>query len=143
MWLLIWFGTICLCKVSHIILVPLRRIVLLRKWSVILVFYCFAFCCVILVCVCLYFVFIIIFVADVFKRPPGVDSPYVCRLIVVLDLEIHCMCSVLKRRGDYVKTLYSRCFSMEYTWSVCRDLAGVYFSTYAFWKLWLFFDATN
>ena len=39
------------------------------------------------------------------------------------------MCSDLKRRGDYVKTSCPPCFSMEYMWSVCRDLAGGFFST--------------
>ena len=54
----------------------LRRMVLLRKWRVILVFYCLVFYCVILVCsICLYFAFIIIFVTEVFERPSGEDSP--------------------------------------------------------------------
>ena len=56
------------------------------------------------------------------------------------------MCSVMKQRGDYLKTLCLRCFSMEYTWSVCRDLAGGFFSTDVFWNLWfilLFTQWTN
>ena len=63
-------GTICLRKASrNFFLDHLRGIVSLRKWRVILVFYCLVFYCVILVCcVFLYFVFIITFVTEVFKR---------------------------------------------------------------------------
>ena len=42
---------------------------------------------------------------------------------------MHCTCSDLKQRGYYVKTSCPPCFSMEYTWSVCRDLVGGFFST--------------
>ena len=38
------------------------------------------------------------------------------------------MCSDLKRRGDYVKMSCPPWFGMEYMWSVCRDLAGGFFS---------------
>ena len=70
-------GTINVCIVSHIfILGHLRGMVLLRKWRVILVFYCLVFYGGILVCtVCLYFVFIIIFVTEVFETPSREDSP--------------------------------------------------------------------
>ena len=97
--------------------------VLLRKWRVIFAFYCLVFYCVILVCgVCLYFVFIIIFVTEVFERLSGEDCLQLFRFIIVLALQIHCICSHLKGRGDYVKTSCPPCFSMEYTWKVCRDL---------------------
>ena len=46
------------------------------KWRVILVFCCLVFYSVILACsVWLYFVFFIVFVTDVFGRPPGENSP--------------------------------------------------------------------
>ena len=51
----------------------------------------------------------------------------------------HCVCSVLKRRGDYVKTSSPRCFDVEYTWGVCRYLTGGFFSTDVFRKLCLFY----
>ena len=38
-----------------------------------------------------------------------------------------------------VKTFCQCCFHVEYTWSVCRNLNGGFFSTDVFWKLWLFF----
>ena len=130
-------GTICLCIVSRILSWIFE--VLLCKWSVILVFYCLLFYCVILVCsVCLYFVFFIIFVTEVFER-----LFLVCRFLIDLALWIHCVCSVSKWRGYYVKTGCPRCFDVEYTWSVCRNLAGGFFSTDVFWKLWLFFYAIN
>ena len=54
----------------------LKGMVLLRKWRVILVFYCLVFYCIILVCsVWLYFVFFIVFVTEVFERPFGENSP--------------------------------------------------------------------
>ena len=40
-----------------------------------------------------------------------------------------------KRRGDDVKTSCPTCFGMEYLWSVCRGLAGGFFSTDAFCKI--------
>ena len=53
----------------------LKGMVLLRKWRVILVFYCLVFYCIILVCsVWLYFVFFV-FVTEVFERPSGGNSP--------------------------------------------------------------------
>ena len=78
--LLLWFllrsGIICLSIVSLIWSWFLRVMILLRKWRVILVFYCLVFYCVILVCsVCLYFVSFIIFVTEVFERTSGEDSP--------------------------------------------------------------------
>ena len=42
------------------------------------------------------------------------------------------MCSDLKRHEDYVKTSCPPWSGMEYTWSVCRDLAGGFFSTDVF-----------
>ena len=58
--------------------------VLLRKWRVILVFYCLVFYCVILVCcVCLHFAFVVIFVTEVFERPSGGESSWLCRFIIV------------------------------------------------------------
>ena len=128
-------GTIRLCIIiSRIYLLSggsLMGMVLLRKWSVILIFYCLAFYFFILLCcVCLLActLFLSFFVTIVFERTSGGDSPQLCRFIFVLALEIHRLCSILKRRGDYMKTSYPRCFGVEYTWSVCRDLAGGYFS---------------
>ena len=77
-------------------------------------------CCISSLCLfaCLCFVSIITFVTVVFERLPSTgDSPKLFRFIFVLVLEIYCMCSVLKRRGDYMKTSYPPCFGVEYTWS--------------------------
>ena len=94
-------------------------------------------------CSCFYFLFIITLVSEVFKRPSEWDSRQLCRFIIGLALKRHCMCFALKLRVDYVKTSFRRCFGMEYTWSVFRNLTGDYFSTDVFWKLWLFFDAIH
>ena len=53
----------------------LREMVLFRKWSIILLFYCLVFCHIGLLCrlACLYFVFIISFVTEIFERPSGGD----------------------------------------------------------------------
>ena len=69
--------------------------------------------CVCGVCVCVY---IYIYI-------------YLCMYIYIYI--IYYVCSVLKRRGDYVETC-PRCFGVEYTWSVCRNLAGGFFSTDVF-----------
>ena len=45
--------------------------------------------------------------------------------IIVLALEIHCVCSILKRCGDYVKTLFPRWFRVEYTWSFYKALLKI------------------
>ena len=82
---------------------------------------------------CLYFVFIIIFVTETFERPSGGDSSWLCHFIFVLALEIQSVCSTLKRHGEYMmKMLCPCCFGVEYTWSICRNLAGDYFCTDAF-----------
>ena len=72
--------------------------------------------------VCLLVCTVFIFVTEIFERPSGGDSPWLCRVIIVLALEIHYMCSVLKRLGGYVKTSFPRCFVVEYTWNVCKDI---------------------
>ena len=53
----------------------------------------------------------------------------------IFDIFLKFLCVrrfVLKRRADYVKTLCPHYFDMEYTWSVCRNLAGDFFSTVCF-----------
>ena len=61
------------------------------------------------------------------------------RFFIVLALQIYCVSSMLKRRGHYLKTWCPRCWDVEYTWSVCRNLAGGFPSTDIFWRIWLFF----
>ena len=108
----------------------LKGMVLLRKWRVILVFYCLVFYWVILVCsFYLYFVFFIIFVTEVFERFSGE------RLSLVMPF-YYCFSSkntlCVPYLNDLQKTSCHRCFDVKHTWSVCRNLAGGFFSTDVF-----------
>ena len=122
--------TICLCIISRIYLLSGGFFEEDGSTSQMesyfrILFFSILLCHIGLLCLfaCLYFVFIIIFLTEVFEGPSGGDSPQLSCFIFVLALKIHCVCSVLKRRGDYMKTPYPRCFGVENTWSVCKDLA--------------------
>ena len=124
----------------------LRGMVLLRKWSVILLFYCLVFYCVILVCcVCMLVVicFSCYFCNWSFRKTLWRKLSFVMLFYFCLSPRNTLLCSVLKQCEEYVKTLFRRCFVVECTWSVDTDLAGDYFSSDAFWKLCQFFFATN
>ena len=141
MWLLLRSGTIRLVIISRILSCIFEGIVLLRKWRVILVFYCLVFYCVILVCsVCLYFNYYYYYFCNwsfrktLWRRLSLVISFYYC-FSPINTLCVFCV----ERRGDYMKMSCLRCFDVEYRWSVCSYLAGGFFSTDICWKLWLFY----
>ena len=66
--------------------VPLRGLVLLLKWSNILVFFCLVFYCIIFfvrLFPCLYFIFIVIFVTEAFERLSGRNCPESCHCVML------------------------------------------------------------
>ena len=137
-------GTIHRCMVSCIfILVHLRRMVLLCKWRVILVFYCLVFCCVIWFCLFCLFVFCFYYFFNwsswkiFWRRLSLVMSFHYCFSLINRDVW-NKLVSMLRLCENTVSTLLLHGIQ-EYTWSVCRNLAGGYLSTDVFWKLWLFF----
>ena len=140
MWLLFRSGTIRLGIVSRILSWIFKGMVLLRKWRVISVFYCLVLSYWFVVFGCILFSLLFLqlkFLKDSLEKTLLSMSFYYCFSL------IHCVCSALKQCGDYVKTSRPPFFGVKYTWSVCRNLAGGFFSTDVFWKLWLFFYAIN
>ena len=128
-------GTIRLCVYSRIfILDDLRGMVLLRKWTVIYfstlllsILLChIGLYCLFVFCFCYYFCNRS-FQKTLWRKLSLVFSFYYYYYYYYFS-PINTLRD-LKRRGDYVKTSCPPWFGMEYTWSVCRDLAGGFFST--------------
>ena len=99
---------------------PLKGLVLLRKWSNVLIFCCLVFYCIILYCefcFLIYTCFLSFFCKRSFRESLDETVP---SNVTALVLGIHCACSALKRGEDYVKTLFPSYFGVEYIWSVCE-----------------------
>ena len=107
---------------------PLRGLVLLLKWSNILVFFCLVFYCIILFCqfVSLFVLcFYRYFCNRSFWKILWTRLSWVMLLYNALVLGTHCACSSLKPDGDYAKTSFPCCFGLEYIWSVCEGTCWI------------------
>lgn len=103
---------------------PLKGLVLLRKWSNVLIFCCLVFYCIILYCefcFLVYTCFLSFFCKRSFRKTLLTRLSQAMSLHNALVLGIHCVCSALKRGEDYVKTSFPSYFGVEYIWSVCEE----------------------